>query len=131
AASRNAYILTVPPEPPSTSRDDWKNIGTSLMESVHGGGISPAIKEYAAMVTAFRQDEPAEFNQAVQDYRLWLGDRFVPELKKGARESFFNHFQPFYKATVIYVLALVLGCSFWFNWSEMLRRSALYLMVLA
>ncbi len=131
AVSKFAYILTIPPAHPEVSRDDWKNIGSSLMESVHGEGISPAVKHYATMVSAYRQDKPAEFNQAVQDYRQWLGDKFKPELKKGANEFFFNSFQPFYKTTVIYVLSLVLACVFWFKCSEPLRRSAVYLMMLA
>jgi ABC-type transport system involved in cytochrome c biogenesis permease subunit len=39
--------------------------------------------------------------------------------------------QPFYKATVIYVLALVLALLSWFNLSDWLRRSAFYLIGLA
>src|SRR5204862_6869563 len=46
-------------------------------------------------------------------------------------EVFFNQMQPFYNAMVIYVLAGVLACLFWFNLSETLRRSAVGLVVLA
>ena len=131
AVSRFAYVLSVPPSQPEVSREDWKNIGTGLMEAARGGGISPAITFYAAMTTAYRQDKPANFNQAVQQYRQWLGEKFVPELKKGRHEFFFNEFQPFYKSMVIYVIAFLLACAFWFNSSEWLRRSGFYLMAFA
>ena len=131
AVARFAYVLSVPPSQPEVSRDDWKNIGTGLMEAARGAGISPAIDFYAAMTTAYRQNKPAEFNQAVQQYRQWLGEKFVPELKKGRREFFFNDVQAFYKAMIIYVLTFLLACAFWFNSSEWLRRSAFYLMAFA
>ena len=131
SVSRFAYFLSVPPEDAEKPREDWKNIGSSLMESVHGNPISPAVKYYATMVTAYGEDKPAEFNKAVSEYGQWLGEKFGREVNKGKREAFFNHFQAFYKATLIYVLAFILGCTFWFNLAEPLRRSAFYLMLLA
>jgi ABC-type transport system involved in cytochrome c biogenesis permease subunit len=131
AVSKFAYMLTVPPADPHAARDDWRNIGASLMESVHGDPIHPAVKYYATMVSAQRQGKPEQFNQAVQDYKQWLGQRYVPELKKGSREFFFNLLQPFYLSMVVYVFSFVLAAAFWFKGSDVLRRSALYLMVLA
>jgi ABC-type transport system involved in cytochrome c biogenesis permease subunit len=52
-------------------------------------------------------------------------------VNKGRREHFFNHLEPFYKATVVYVAALLLGCAYWLRLSEGVRRSAFYLLVLA
>jgi ABC-type transport system involved in cytochrome c biogenesis permease subunit len=39
--------------------------------------------------------------------------------------------QPFYNAMIFYVLACALGCAFWFNLSESLRRSAVWLVAAA
>jgi ABC-type transport system involved in cytochrome c biogenesis permease subunit len=95
------------------------------------------------MITAYRSDQPADFNQAVAGYRAWLAGRFAPQMKKADQEYFFSTMQPFYKATVIYVLALVLALLSWFggndatrkapafNVSDLLRRSAFYLIGLA
>jgi len=85
------------------------------------------------MVTGYRSDSPADFNQAVARYQAWLGDRFTPQLNKAGKEFFFNSFEPFYKALVIYVLALLLALFSWFvsGMSELLRRSAFYLIGLA
>ena len=139
-----ALPAVIPPTEASVPRDDWQNIGTNLMATARTGQISQPAQFYAAMVTAYRADAPADFNQAVAAYRLWLGDRFAPQLNKAGQEFFFNTLQPFYKAMVIYVLALVLALLSWFGGgataankapafsvSEVLRRSAFYLIGLA
>ncbi|HXR04705.1 MAG TPA: cytochrome c biogenesis protein CcsA [Verrucomicrobiae bacterium] len=126
-----ALPLTIPPADASLPRDDWQNIGTNLMQTAHTGEFNPATKFYAAMVTAYRSDQPDEFNHAVGEYRAWLADRFAPQARKTSQEYFFNTLQPFYNATVIYVLALVLACIYLLVASEWIRKSAFYLVVLA
>jgi ABC-type transport system involved in cytochrome c biogenesis permease subunit len=131
--ARFALPAVIPPTDPNVPRDDWQNIGTNLMATARTGEISPPAQAYAAMVTGYRSDSPADFNQAVARYQAWLGDRFTPQLNKAGREFFFNSFEPFYKALVIYVLALLLALFSWFvsGMSELLRRSAFYLIGLA
>jgi ABC-type transport system involved in cytochrome c biogenesis permease subunit len=126
-----ALPLTIPPADASLPHDAWQNIGTNLMLTARTGELNPAVKFYAAMVTAYRSDQPADFNQAVAGYRVWLADRFTPQLRKADQEFFFSTMEPFYKAMVIYVLALVLALFSWFNLSDWLRRSAFYLVMLA
>jgi ABC-type transport system involved in cytochrome c biogenesis permease subunit len=126
-----ALPLTIPPVDPSLPRNAWQNIGTNLMQTARTGEINPATKFYAEMVTAYRAGQPDDFNRVVGEYRAWLADRFAPQVQKADQEFFFSTMQPFYKATVIYVLALVLALLSWFNLSDWLRRSAFYLIALA
>jgi len=126
-----ALPLTIPPADASLPRDAWQNIGTNLMQTARTGEINPATRFYAEMVTAYRANQPDNFNRIVGQYRFWLVGRFTPQIKKADREFFFSTMQPFYKATVIYVLALVLALFSWFNLSDWLRRSAFYLIGLA
>jgi ABC-type transport system involved in cytochrome c biogenesis permease subunit len=132
-----AYLLVVPPTPDSKSRADWQNIGKSLMAVAQGQEVQPAVKDYAAMTTAYNQNQPAAFNQALDDYRHWLGEWFAPEARHGAQEFFFDEFQPFYKAMVIYVTALLLAIIALFTFalaptvSEIFRRSAFWMVILA
>ncbi len=130
--SRYSLILTIPPIAPGAKRDDWQNIGAALMDAPHHGGVSRPVIDYAGMVTAYRENNPAAFGKAVASYDNWLAqNHFTHDLTKGSQESFFNHFEPFYKATVLYVAALILAFLFWFTWAEWVRRSAFYLIVLA
>ena len=126
-----ALPLTIPPTDISLPRDDWQNIGTNLMETARTGELNPATKFYAEMVTACRAGQPDDFNRAVAGYQTWLGDRFAPQMRKANQEYFFSTMEPFYKATVIYVLALVLACIYLLVGSEWIRKSGFYLVILA
>jgi ABC-type transport system involved in cytochrome c biogenesis permease subunit len=123
-----AYPLMVPPLDPQKSPEDWTSIGTSLTRSPQ---VHPAVNAYARMATAYIQERPNEFNSAVAEYKQWLASKGLgKEINKGRREFFFNQFQPFYKAMVIYVAALVLGCFFWINLSDPVRKAGLYVLML-
>ncbi|MFZ0826326.1 MAG: hypothetical protein WAO02_02790, partial [Verrucomicrobiia bacterium] len=128
-----ALPLTIPPTDLNLPRNAWQNIGTNLMQTARTGEINPATKFYAEMVTAWRAGQPDDFNRAVSGYEAWLGDRFTRQLRKANQEYFFSTMEPFYKATVIYVLALLLALLSWFGAgrAELLRRSSFYLVILA
>ncbi len=126
-----AYPLAVPPLS-GERRDGWKNIGTVLMESMRANEIHPALKSLARVATAYAKNDAAEFNRGVAEYRGWLQSNTLSrELKKARQEFFFNQIEPFYKAMVIYVAALLLGCLYWINLNEWIRRSAFALILVA
>ncbi len=110
---------------------DWVRAGDALLEAARGETLPPALKAYAAMTSAYRQGHVETFNKAVADYRASLADKIAPELTKADREHFYNRLAPFYTALVIYVVAFLFACSFWFNLSEWMRKSAVYLIGLA
>jgi cytochrome c-type biogenesis protein CcsB len=123
--------LLVPPSQPAQSRDDWSPMGKALISDANTGTIDPPARYYAAMATAFKKGDVSGFNQQVAEYRAFLQPNFSHALRKVGYEVFFNQMEPFYKAMVIYVLAGVLACLSWFNLSETLRRSAVWLVSLA
>src|SRR5262249_17322753 len=47
--------LLVPPHHPEHSRDEWMRMGEALIEAAQSHELDPAVKEYAAMATAFKQ----------------------------------------------------------------------------
>ena len=130
--SQAAYPLIIPPPGENHSRDAWSNLGNALLQAPRDGSIHPAAFSFAEMATAYRRGNADAFNSAVAGYRQWLVEKsFVPEVTKGRREFGFNQMQPFYKAMVMYVLAFVLACASWFNWSQSLNRSAFYILLVA
>jgi ABC-type transport system involved in cytochrome c biogenesis permease subunit len=129
--SELAYPMIIPPLP-GQPRTDWRTVGANLLETLRSGTLNPAATQYAAMADAYQNHNPAQFNQAVAGYRVWMQENeLYPELKKGGQEFFFNQIEPFYKSMVIYVAALLLGCMFWINLSEPVRRTGFALLVLA
>jgi ABC-type transport system involved in cytochrome c biogenesis permease subunit len=129
--ANSAYPLIIPPLDRNANPDAWENMGTTLMSTVHTGKLHPAARWYATMASAYRNDDPATFNRALDEYHEWLAAHTAPELKKGRSEHFFNAFRPFYKATALYILAFLLVSFSWVKASEPARRSAYALVVVA
>jgi cytochrome c-type biogenesis protein CcsB len=130
-------VLVVPPLTPEAARNNWQTAGASLRDSFRANKVHPAMGYFAAMTTAYRQKNAAEFNRAVEDYRSWLTPDFGKELRKGKAEFYYNDTKAFLHAMIIYLAAFVLaGCGLLtFGLipvlSEALRRSAYYLVLLA
>ncbi len=68
-------------------------MGASLLESGRTGVLHPAVTNFAAMATAYRQQKPDSFNRAVADYREWLAPQFQKALKKGTGRVLFQQRQ--------------------------------------
>jgi ABC-type transport system involved in cytochrome c biogenesis permease subunit len=117
--------------PPVGTSHDWRRVGDALLDAPRGAGIDPAIHDYAKMAGALAANQPDEFNAALRDYRSFLVPTQAKALAKARAEVFFNQMEPFYNAMVIYVLAGLLAIFSWFNLSETLRRSAMWLVWLA
>jgi cytochrome c-type biogenesis protein CcsB len=135
--ARFGYPLTVPPLTPAEAPDHWQTMGASLLDSGHAHMLHPAVTNFAAMATAYRQQQPDTFNQAVAKYTAWLTPQFQKALEKGRAEFYFNSVKPFLHAMIIYLCAFVLACGGLLtftvapNLSESLRRSAFYLVIVA
>ncbi len=115
------------------SRTSWKRAVESVaMTANTGSPVDPALVAYSAISKAYRAGQPAEFNAAVQDYRAQLAMDFAPELKQMRSEQFFNFFEPFYKAMILYLCAFLLVLAYWFEpakWNWM-RQAAIALVLL-
>ncbi|MGV3772578.1 MAG: cytochrome c biogenesis protein [Verrucomicrobiales bacterium] len=129
--SRAAYPMIIPPVDLTQGRDQWVNIGASLMEAMRSRDVNPAVMSYAKISSAYAKADAAAFNEEVAKYRSWLAERYAPEVKKGIEESFYNYYAPFAKSIAVYLLAFLFGCAYWFNWSRWINRTAFYLLVLA
>jgi hypothetical protein len=130
--SRAGVLAIVPPAVPASSRDRWRGIGTALVDSARTGQLAPAVAHFAGMSSAFARGRPAIFNLEVTKYRQWLTTNgLAPEVSKARYEFFNNLFQPFVRATALYLVAFFLACAFCFKRSTVLYRSAVMLVVLA
>lgn len=125
-----ASLFIVPPTAPGQARNDWASMGVALRDSIRGGEIPAPVHAHAALATAYAQGKPAEFNLAMNEYRASLTGKLDTELKKGRQEHLFNQFLPFYRSMMIYVVALILACASWLNWSVNLNRAAFRLVTL-
>jgi ABC-type transport system involved in cytochrome c biogenesis permease subunit len=116
---------------PPNGSGDWRRMGDALLDVPRGKPVDGAMRDYARMAGALAANQPDEFNSALRDYRSLLVPAQAKALAKARAEVFFNQMEPFYNAMVIYVLAGLLAVFSWFNLSETLRRSAVWLIALA
>jgi len=121
--------LVLPPD----GGTEWRRMGDALLAppSANGSGIDNSVRTYAKMAGALAANQPDQFNAAIADLRSQLVAAQPQSLAKARAEVFFNQMEPFYNAMVIYVLAGLLAIFSWFNLSEILRRSAVWLVCLA
>ena len=92
-------------------------------------GPEPAFDALTAALVAYEEDSAGEFNRAVRQYSELLGEQSPAGLDDSPHrfEAFFNHFAPFYQASILYVLAFVLAAAAWLGWSGPLNRASLWL----
>jgi ABC-type transport system involved in cytochrome c biogenesis permease subunit len=132
-----AYVLAVPPadlpgsSPPATAHGEWQSVGNSLLSSVAIGEIHPIVAEYAIIGDAYRANDRPLFDQHVQLMTDWFAKEQPNTMKRASFEFLFNRLQPFSQSMTLYVLAFLLACASWLGWSNMLRRSAFYVLLLA
>jgi ABC-type transport system involved in cytochrome c biogenesis permease subunit len=97
--------LIVPPTQQGKGPEGWTRTDEALFRIARGETVPGSLLAYASMGTAYRNSDAAAFGAAVERYREQLASLDYSLLKKGEREQVFNHLEPFYKSTVLYVLA--------------------------
>ena len=118
--------------PPNGARE-WRRMGDALLDAPRPNGlaIDNAVRDWAQLAGALAANQPENFNAALRDLRSQLVPTQSAAMAKARAEVFFNQMEPFYNAMVIYLLAGLLAVFSWFNLSETLRRSAMWLVCLA
>ncbi|MFO0426899.1 MAG: cytochrome c biogenesis protein CcsA [Planctomyces sp.] len=104
---------------------------------LYGGDNADTFEKNAGSVigilTAWQNTDVAAFNKGVSEYRALLTKEKIPHLNSRvvATEAWFNYFEPFYKATLLYLPILVLSFFGWIIPGPTIRRTAFSLMLLA
>jgi ABC-type transport system involved in cytochrome c biogenesis permease subunit len=81
---------------------------------------------WSDLLSAYAAQNPVRFNEAVEDYRQYLGDH-APDVYQARRvnfESFFNRAEPFYVASWLYLGVFFLAIGALLGWSRPLNRAA-------
>ncbi len=88
---------------------------------------------WSEMIDAYARKDATNFNRALAAYRQDLQSNPPSDYSatKVNFEEFFNEFQPFTIAMVLYILAFALTAASWIGCFEPLRRTSLWLVLLA
>jgi ABC-type transport system involved in cytochrome c biogenesis permease subunit len=129
--SKARYVYAVPNPNGKTDSDRWWHMSDALFNAVAMGKVGyPAIM-YGDLISAYRNDNVAEFNRIIQEYNQYL-DRTIPgQLSRPRFEYLFNRAQPFLQAMVLYVLVLIFALFSWLKWPKTLGKTAVILLICA
>jgi ABC-type transport system involved in cytochrome c biogenesis permease subunit len=119
--------------PPLTSDEDWQRFD-ELGEGVKDNAAAQAL---ATLLGAYVQDDPKVFNDELAAYHKRIDKPLAEQVRLSEVETFFNHFEPFYQCTLLYLfvflmafVSFLLACISGSSWREPLRRAAFWLAVM-
>ena len=130
--NRRQPPLAVPVDPESKTWEAYAVAATrGYVQRQIGMDPAESTIKLSSVFVAYGNNDVEGFNKAVDEYHAWLGAAQLQDvdLKKIGFESFFNNFEPFYYASVLYVLAFILAAAAWLGWSGPLNRAAFWLIV--
>ena len=123
--------------PPLEQNEQWRPFDQVFQESQQTDQPNLAVAYLSSVLAAYQENKPDLFNQQVTQYLGFLTQRIPAAVRKARYEVLFNNVQPFYHATVLYVIAFVLACvSFLLGclsrpaWSRSLGRATVWLLLL-
>ena len=124
--------------PPSKEGEKWETFAGGWLRNIVTSTITkeptnPYTDEFGDILVAYAQDNPKSFNRAVDHYLATLKQEKPDEvsLSKASFEAFFNRFEPFGVAQVLYILAFILAAIGWLGYAKPCNRAALSLAILA
>ena len=88
-----------------------------------------AVVAWTQILGAYEEGNAAKFNRAVAAYQAELDGRTLREvnLAKVGYEWFFNHFQPFFLASMLYAFVFLVATLSWLGWTNTLNRTAFWM----
>jgi ABC-type transport system involved in cytochrome c biogenesis permease subunit len=123
--------------PPPEGDADWRSLLDAILEMKQAGQDDPSARAVAGLLVSYRDGKADEFNKEVAAYRQRLHEQMPEVMSKVDFEVFFNHFEPFYQCTLLYVCVFLLALLSWMAWgfgwesfTQPLSQSAFRLAVL-
>lgn len=116
--------------------DEWHILSKAwLLDLPHrikkDGEESQTVATWEQVLKSYLDDKPAAFNQGVDSLLKSVNSQPPANLKPWVvrLEAYFNHVQPFSLATVLYLMAFILGALGWLFWPKGFNRAAFYLLI--
>src|SRR5205823_5944413 len=78
----------------------------------------------------YAEGKPDQFNKELASYRQRLTEQMPDDAGKAEFETFFNHFEPFYQCSLLYVVVFLLAIFAWVGFTQPLNRTAFWLALL-
>lgn len=106
----------------TANASEWMTMGQGFSELLTGRPGHPHMRLWAQVFDAFRQGDAPLFKDTI---------RQIGTTQKVRYEFSFNHFQPFYKSMVLYLVCFLLVIFSFLVWKVPLEKASFYLLLLA
>jgi ABC-type transport system involved in cytochrome c biogenesis permease subunit len=113
--------------PPAKGGEDWIPLKEAMQEALAAKTKDHPATPFLNMLVSYADNRPEDFNRAVLDQRKRMDELAPKETTIAGYEAFFNHFDPFFWCSWLYVGVFALACMSWMVYAEPLRRSAFWL----
>ncbi|WP_339728949.1 cytochrome c biogenesis protein CcsA [uncultured Gimesia sp.] len=129
----------IPPGGEAEEETEWQTYAYAWTRDLVKASFSKdkeneATQAWTKILVAYSQGNAQEFNNEVRNYQTWLkkhrADLTDANLSKIDYEAFFNHFEPFYYCSVLYLIAFILVCISFLFWQKPMGDAAFWLIVL-
>lgn len=132
ALSRMQPPLSVPP---AKGDGEWEPFATAwfdgLKDRARGEEPNPAMMAMTSLIVSYGNGDAKAFNADLAKYQNLLAEHPPADYDAPlvGYEAYFNQFEPFWWAMILYVLAFVLVALGWLGWNGPLNRAAFWLLV--
>jgi ABC-type transport system involved in cytochrome c biogenesis permease subunit len=127
--SKAKYAYAFPNPNGKSESDRWLHVSDVLLNAIATGKVAYPATMYANLISAYRSDNPAEFNPIVREYNQYLQRTLPEQVSRPRLEYWFNQAQPFLQAMVLYVFVLIFALLSWLKWPKTLGKTAVILLV--
>ena len=115
--------------PPQTKDEDWTSLEEVSKEFQSGGKPHSGVLPIFEILKDYAKADSAGFNKKLAAVMERVNSLKPEETRKARFETFFNHFEPFYKCALVYGFVFVVVCVSWVSWREVLSPTAFWLTV--
>ncbi|HMB95223.1 MAG TPA: cytochrome c biogenesis protein CcsA, partial [Tepidisphaeraceae bacterium] len=117
---------------PPLKNPQWRTFGEAIVavEKNPQQNRDPGSEAIAVMIQAYHDNQPDQFNQAADAYRMAIANQLPQISRKLDLEVIFNRAEPFVQCMALYVIVFILAAVSWLKWHGPLARAALWLLVL-
>lgn len=123
---QSSRFLTIPAKEASGELS-WQKTSYVLRQILQEGQASEIVRSYASVVDAFRNGDAQSFNEHVRALHADLNAVDPSLVSDAGVEQIFNFLEPFYIASVGYVMAFLAVVISWVRWPQRMNQAAFWL----
>jgi ABC-type transport system involved in cytochrome c biogenesis permease subunit len=92
---------------PLAAGEEWRPLAVAVNDPAAAN--HPSVAAFSGFLTAYAKGDAAAFNEEVQRYLELVSGKLPGESRRAGYEVGFNHFQPFLRASAMYIFAFLLA----------------------